>query len=68
MCGWVMASWSFFCKRCGDIIKHAEIPDTLWNSYYPAKPELPADGAIKRCRHCSATFTYQPYELVYERV
>jgi hypothetical protein len=63
-----MASWSFFCKHCGDIIAHAAIPDTLWNSFFPTKPALPVDGAIKRCPNCAQTNTYELNDLVYDRV
>jgi hypothetical protein len=63
-----MASWGFTCKNCGHAIEHADIDDSLWNYFFPAKPVLPVEGISKTCPNCSATFTYQPVELVYERV
>jgi hypothetical protein len=62
-----MASWGFICKNCGLAITHAAIPDTLWNSFFPTKPDLPAEGVAKLCPNCLATATYAPHELTYER-
>jgi hypothetical protein len=62
-----VANWVFTCKSCGRAILHAPIPDTIWNLYFPAKPDLPTEGTTKVCSHCLVSFTYTRNELIYEK-
>jgi hypothetical protein len=61
-----MASWSFTCKNCGHPIEQSKIPDTLWNYFFPVKPDLPGGGVSKKCPNCLEIFTYTSHDLIYQ--
>jgi phage FluMu protein Com len=61
-----LAHWTFRCKNCNKSFQFAEIEDTLDNYYFPAKPDMPAEGLRQKCPHCAAEHSYQSMDLVYE--
>ena len=55
------------CKRCGEILAYSEVGNTLEDYYFPAKPDVPAEGIVCECPTCKCKFPYQQYELICTR-